>query len=153
MIDRQKRDHLSHRLRLLAAGQITNDAFEDSLNIKSDDPAIWRIYHDGAWTLYSDLREYKLIGTDKLTDEVKKNVARVILFLTSDREFEWQEPTWYMKAMMFVLGLLTFNAVPRWYYKTVWGKQGDFEVWPYIRRSDFETDLQKQPYLKSNENR
>ena len=148
MIDRQKRDHLAHRLRLLAAGQLTNDEFEDSINFITDDSAIWHIYRDGAWTLYSDLSEYKLVGRHKLTNEVKRNVARVILFLKSDREFEWHDPAWYTKAAMFLLGLLTCNVVPRWYYKTIWGKQGNFQVWPYIRKTDFEADLERQPYLK-----
>jgi hypothetical protein len=54
--------------------------FEGSLNLRSEDAAIWRIYKEGAWSRYSDLKEYHLVGHDKLPKEVKRNVARVILF-------------------------------------------------------------------------
>jgi len=147
MIDRPKRDNLAHRLRLLAAGQITNDKFEDSLDLRSEDAAIWRIYKDGAWSLYSDLKEYKLVGRDKLPKEVKRDVARVVLFLKSDREFEWREPAWYIKTLMAVLGILTIGFIPRWFYRHAWAKQGDINVWPYLRPEDFAADLEKQPYL------
>jgi len=147
MIDRPKRENLAHHLRLLATGQITNDKFEDSLDLRSEDTAIWRIYKDGAWSLYSDLKEYKLVGRYKLTKEIKRNVARVILFLKSDREFEWREPAWYMKALISVLGILTFGLVSGWFYRYSWAKQGDVNVWPYLRTADLDEDLKKQPYL------
>lgn len=147
MIDREKRDHLAHRLRLLAAGQITNDEFEDSLNLESKDTGIWRIFNDGAWTLYSDLHEYKLVGRDRLTKEVKRNVSRVILFLKSDREFEWKNSPWYVELLIGLLGIPTFGLIPRIFYKSTWAKQGDVSVWPYIRKSDFDEDLSKRPFL------
>ena len=147
MIDRSKRDNLAHRLRLLATGQISNDEFEDSIDFISKDQAIWRIYRDGAWTLYSDLQEYKLVGRNRLSKEVKRNVARAILFLKSDREFEWQEPKWHIKTLMFGLGLLTFGILPKWFYRHTWANQGDIDVWPYLRSTDFTADLERQPYL------
>ncbi len=150
MIDRAERDHLAHRLRLLSAGQITNDEFEDSLRLSSEDPAIWRIFSDGAWYLYDDLHEYKLVGKNRLSKEVKHNVARVILFLKSDREFEWGEPPWYIKTAITILGLFTFGFVSRHYYKHLRAKQGDFQVWPYIRKEDLEADLKKPPFLEGS---
>jgi len=153
MIDRQNRDNLSHRLRLLATGQITNDEFEDSIHIKSEDPAIWRIFRNGAWPLYDDLHEHKLTGKYRLPNEEKKNIARTILFLKSDREYEWKEPAWFIKAALILFGLPTFGFVPRLFYRKFFSGQGDSEVWPYIRKSDLEADLDKQPYLNANENR
>lgn len=147
MIDRPKRDHLAHRLRLLADGQITNDEFEDSIDIRSEDAAIFRIFADGAWMLYSDLQEYKLEGRHKLSKNIKRDVARMILFLKSDREFEWQEPNRCLKALVSVLGLFTLGIFPRWFYNRTWAKQGDQSVWPYLRAIDFAADLEKQPYL------
>ena len=149
MIDRPKRDNMAHSLRLLATGQITNDRFAGSLDLRSEDAAIWRIYKDGAWSLYSDLKEYKLAGRDKLPREVKRNVARVVLFLKSDREFEWREPAWYMKTLMLVSGILSFGLVSSWLYKHSWAKQGDVNAWPYLRTADLDEDLTKQPYLSS----
>jgi hypothetical protein len=93
------------------------------------------------------LKEYKLAGRDKLPKEVKRDVARVVLFLKSDCEFEWREPAWYMKTLMAVLGILTFGFIPRWFYRHAWAKQGDINVWPYLRPADFAADLEKQPYL------
>lgn len=150
MIDRAKRDHLAHRLRLLALGQISNDQFDDSLDLRSQDRAIWRTYWDGAWTLYDDLREYRLTGKDRLTDEVKQNVARVILFLKSDREFEWRDTPWYLRLPVGILGFFTLGYASRIFYKYTWEKQADISIWPYYRRSDFETDLSRQPYLNGN---
>jgi hypothetical protein len=147
MIDRVKRDHLAHRLRLLAAGQITNDQFEDSLDFRSKDRAIWRTYWDGAWPLYDDLREHKLTGKDRLTDETKREISRVILFLKSDREFEWKEIPWLVSVPVGILGFLTFGYLSRLFYRHTWGKQADTSIWPYYRQSDLEADLSKQPYL------
>jgi hypothetical protein len=52
-----------------------------------------------------------------------------------------------MKTLMAVLGILTFGFIPRWFYRHAWAKQGDINVWPYLRPEDFAADLEKQPYL------
>ena len=61
---------------------------------KFDDPII-RPMLELSWCLYSDLKEHKLTGNYKLTDEALRDIARYILFLHSDFEYEWSylDPT------------------------------------------------------------
>lgn len=91
MIDRQARRRASELLRHLGAGLIANDQFEDRFPTASEDVAIDEI-RSQAWFLYSDLREYRLAGKHRLAADARREVARWILFLQSDLEYEW--PTW-----------------------------------------------------------
>jgi len=88
MIDRNARNKLAELIRSLVTGRITNDELEDALPASTDD-AVWEVFHNGAWCLYSDLKEYKLRGKDALLPEDKSVVARWVLFLKSDYEYKW----------------------------------------------------------------
>ena len=79
MIDRNSRNRLAELLRSLASGQITNDEFETSIQ-ESKDKAIVEVFSNGGWTLYSDMKEYKLNGKNALETVVKKEVAKWVLF-------------------------------------------------------------------------
>jgi hypothetical protein len=77
MVDRESRTKLGELIRHLAAGQITNDEFEDRLlPLGSADPAVWEVFSSGAWCLYSDLWEYRLTGKYRLPKEARREVAR-----------------------------------------------------------------------------
>ena len=80
MIDRNARNKLAELIRSLVAGNITNDEFEASLPTSTDD-AVWEVFHNGAWCLYSDMKAYKLRGEYALSPEDKTVVARWVLFL------------------------------------------------------------------------
>ena len=142
MIDRSARDRLSELIRHLAAGLITNDEFEDALPIRSHDPAVEELI-DESWYLSSDLSEYRFIGRYRLSRETKRHLARWILFLKTDLEYEW--PTWYpllvLAANLFTLGLAGRLIRARWQ------RHGDLSVWPFIRSVDLEAALQRAPYL------
>lgn len=148
MIDRARRDHLAHRLRLLAIGRITNDEFEDSLDLESNDPAIWHVFMSGAWMLYSDLHEYKLTGRERLSKECRRNVARVIVFLKSNREYKWVHPKWYVILPVALLCVPTFGWAARWFYGWYYDRQSDWSLWPFFQREEFEAALQHPPYLR-----
>lgn len=134
MIDRQNRKKLSEMLRHLVSGQITNDQFEDNAPKKSQDRAIWAIRHQ-AWFLYSDLEEYKLKGKHAVSPKDKGIVARWLLFLKTDFEYEWPthpgETAWGM-----VLSLLSLGLIPRIFWVNKWIYSGNFENWPFIRVKD-----------------
>lgn len=147
MIDRDSRRTICELLRHLAAGQISNDQFEDRLPGRSDDAAIFEIRHQ-AWFFYSDLREYRFVGNDRLSDEHRREIARWILFLQSDLEYEWPRLAWYLYPVLLVGNLFTLGWLGQAFTRR-FKRSGDFDVWPFIRRSDYERALSEPKYLRS----
>ena len=105
MVDLKKRKQLALHLRRLAGGVISNDAFENNLmeevtngwlpeqfyrskEVKTGDSAILPIV-ELSWTLYDDTRNHKLRKSDRLKPEALKQIARIILFLHTDHEYQW----------------------------------------------------------------
>lgn len=90
MIDRRARQELIRITKDFVGGRITNYEFEnqfyDDLYLDDDFDFIFRY---GLWTLYSDHREYKRVGEDKLSREDRKFAAQMILFLQSDFKYRW----------------------------------------------------------------
>jgi hypothetical protein len=147
MIDRQARDTFAALLRHLAAGQITNDDFEDRMPLRSKDAGVNRIFWAGAWHLYDDLRSYKLTGKYRLPKEHKREIAKWILFLKSDVEYQYPRvfriiDYIYPLLVIFSLGL----AIPiiRYIYK----RKLDPSIWPFSNRADYEHSLANPPYLR-----
>jgi hypothetical protein len=93
MIDRYSRDRLAELLRHLVCGQMTNDDFADrasNVAYGSEDQAV-RVIYESADGLYGDLSTYRLRGTERVSDEVRRQFAIAAMFLYSDREYEWPE--------------------------------------------------------------
>jgi hypothetical protein len=95
MIDRQARNELAISLGRLAAGELTNDEFDDVYFGKwnqSSDAAVAEIAGFG-WTLYDDTRKkpYRLSGPDAVPEKVRPFVERALRFLASEREYEWPQ--------------------------------------------------------------
>jgi hypothetical protein len=140
MIDRKARQSLSALLRRLATGRVSNDEYEDSLPQSRIDSAIWGIHDNGAWYLYSDTREYKLAGQDALGRAARREVARWVLFLGTDLEYEWPEISPLIRPLLFPFSILTLGLAGR-FARYVVSRGGDREVWPFSRRSDYENAL------------
>ena len=98
MVDRSSRRQLAALLRQLAAGRMTNDEFERREPLESADPAIQAICSDGAWFLYDDLHEHRLIGKYRLDGRLRSDVARWVLFLETDIEYQWPIPPLWWRA-------------------------------------------------------
>lgn len=145
MIDRKARDVLAEQIRHLVAGQISNDEFEDRLP-ESTDAAIWEVFWNGAWGLYDDLSEHKLRGRNRIEKKYRRDVARWVLFLKSDLEYEWPPYPPKPQLLNMLLSILMLGMYSRITAKH-WRKRGEAEVWPFIRRSDYERALAAQPYL------
>jgi hypothetical protein len=64
------------------------EQYYHSKEAKSDDPIIQPML-ELCWGLYDDTRQHKLTKSDELPQEALKIIARCILFLHSDREYEW----------------------------------------------------------------
>lgn len=149
MTDREARNKLAEAMRALASGLITNDEFEDKrLPHSKDDPAISEIYSKGAWLLYSDLEEYRLSGVNRLDEKTKSVVARWILFLKTDLPYEWPISNIKQSLLRFLANILTLGVANKSYIRQ-YQACGDIEVWPFLRRTDYEMALQNPVYLNN----
>jgi hypothetical protein len=151
MIDHDARRRVSELLRHLVSGQITNDAFEDALPDGSADRAVREVSSE-AWYLYSDLWEHRLVGKERLAPEARTHVARTILFLQSDLEYEW--PDWPFPSRVFssMLRLLTLGILGRG-ARVHYERAGDIKIWPFLRRADYDAALKAPPYLSGRSNK
>lgn len=174
MVDRERRKKLALHLRHLSVGLISNDDFEDRImedvtdgwlpeqyhrakEAKVDDPIILPML-ELCWCLYSDTKRHKLTGGNSLTDEQLKDIARYILFLHSDMEYEWPyidvtNPLIKFSFKDLLLAVLTLgqnirdeNKKRKQQIEELEGK-GDMAVWPFFHRHDYEEQLKKQPFL------
>jgi hypothetical protein len=145
MVDRYARKKLAEELRHLTAGLTTNDAFQSSVcSIKTQDIGYWAVV-DQAWFLYSDLSTHRLKGSHALSKDDRRMVGRFVLFLQSGLEYEW--PRHPCRGFTRLLaGILSFGKLPK-YFDRKWKSTGDFEVYPFIRRSDFENANQNPKLL------
>jgi len=88
MIDPTSRTEAALLLRRLASGRITNDDFDERYPRRSPDPGVVAV-GEVAWTLYSDLRTYRLVGSKALSSADRRLVARCVLFLHSGLPYSW----------------------------------------------------------------
>jgi len=143
MIDRTARNRAAETIRRFVTGQITNKEFIRRYPDSKNDPVIWAL-DDTVWCLYDDIRTHKLSGEYALTKEFKTEVARWLMFLYSDAEYQWpqigkpgfrQTPSWFCRVFPFAQKRFErFRAA------------GDYSVWPFLRPADFE-DARRKPVL------
>ena len=176
MIDRERRKKLAYQLRHLSVGVISNDEFESNImddvtggwlpeqyyrakQAKSDDLIIIPML-ELCWGLYSDLKNYKLKGPNQLSNETLKIIARCILFLHSDKEYEWPDfdsthPILKFSLTDFVKTILTLGQ----HYRDKeleqqqsyidFQKAGDCDYWPFFKKAGYLEQLDHQPFLTS----
>jgi hypothetical protein len=146
MVDRKSRRQVAELLRHLVAGLITNDEFEERCPRDSNDSAVRQVLDEGAWFLYDDLREHRLTGDRKPSPGTRHNVARWILFLESDLEYEWPVVPLLIRLAFVPINLVTFGFTGRMVQRYA-SRGGDTDVWPFRRRADYQTALKAPPYL------
>jgi hypothetical protein len=174
MVDIERRKKLALHLRHLSVGQISNDEFESNVmddvshdwlpeqyyrakESKNDDKIIQPML-ELCWGLYDDTRNHKLKGTDKLSEESLKIIARCILFLQTDKEYEWPyfdtaNPFFKFSLAEIVKCILTFGK----YFKdkrreqelayVEFQKLGNFDIWPFLYQKDYEEKLKNPTFL------
>jgi len=133
MIDLERRRTLALNLRHISVGLISNDDFESNVadtvsdgwlpeqyhrskKAKTDDAAIVPIL-ELSWGLYSDLESRKLKGKYKLDDETLRIIARCILFLRSDLEYQWPQCNQQMSTFEFWLLYLVLDFITNFFKK------------------------------------
>jgi hypothetical protein len=170
MIDVKRRQALALNLRHLSVGLISNDDFESNVadtvsdgwlpeqyhrskKAKNDDAAIAPIL-ELSWGLYSDLKSHKLKGKDKLTDETLRIIARCILFLRADLEYQWPQFNQQMSIFEFLASICSFGLYYQFFQKKkreaaleIYKKLGDYDYWPFFKVGDYEVTLVSPPYL------
>lgn len=178
MVDNLRRKKLALHLRHLSTGQISNDEFEERISedvtygwlpeqyyrakeSKTDDPVIRPIL-EFSWCLYNDTYNHKLTAKHKLSDEQTKEIARFILFLHSDLEYDWTyvdltNPIFRFSFTDILKSIITLGQhyrdlnLKREEEFELMKKTGDFELWPFKTRTEYEEQLKRQPFLKGQE--
>lgn len=144
-IDTTARKKLAESLRHLVSGMITNYEFEDG-EASSRDEAVVAI-SEQAWLLYRDFPEHRLKGNWRVPDEARPIIAHWILFLHSDLPYEW--PVWRLTGPHIwgrsLRGWFTLGQSVR-EERAKFEASGDYDVWPFFRREDFE-HAQTEPVL------
>lgn len=138
MIDMTARRQYGELLRHFFAARCTNDEYEEraDLLVETDcDCALYMIYA-ATWTTYDDFKEHRMTGKWQLNKTDRRTIARWILFLQNDLEYEWPYPTIKHKLRRLVT-ILTFGRFPR-FREPAYNELGDYEVWPFFRVEDYE---------------
>jgi len=144
MIDREARNILAEQLRHFVSGLITNDEFNNRLPVKTQDTGFWAVEEE-AWTLYSDWYQHRLTGSHSVATSDRHIICRLILFLYSDLEYEWKKHPCTGFFRMFA-HIISSGRIPE-HYDRKWKTQGDYDVYPFFRRSDFEQENRKPKLL------
>jgi len=152
MIDRPARKQLELALRRFAAGRTTSDELDETAleaARTSADPAV-RSIADAQWTLYDDTRGGYATGDDRLTQTQRAAIARWILFLRSDLEYEWSgrlfHPAQFLRnlANFFSLGLFNFIFPP-----PRADDNHDWNVWPFRSRIQVRREMRRVESLQA----
>src|SRR5437588_5820860 len=88
VIDRTARNQAAATIRHYVCGVITNKEFEARYPYSKHDPIISAL-DDTLWSTYEDISKHRLIGKYAAPEWAKQRVARWLLFLYSDVEYQW----------------------------------------------------------------
>jgi hypothetical protein len=174
MIDQERRKKIALHLRHLSTGQISNDEFEERImedvtygwlpeqyyrakESQTDDGVIRPIL-EFSWLLYNDTYNHKLTGRHKLSEVKSKEIARLILFLHSDIEYDWTyvdltNPIIRFSFTDILKSIITLGQhyrelnLKREEEFELMKKTGDFEFWPFKTKTELEEQLITQPFL------
>jgi hypothetical protein len=95
-----------------------------------------------SWTWFDDLTPHKLEREHALPPETQELADRCLLFLESDREYEWREDNFIKvdstRSIRTTLGLnRTRLSVEQTFESLLAQPEGDTTVWPFFRRTDY----------------
>jgi len=146
MIERSSRDRLAKALRQYVSGVITNDDLDD-LHVEGRDRGA-AVVKDRSWLLYDDTHQHRARGRRYLPKPDRDEIGRWILFLHSDLEYTWPEFN-FIQFINLPMIILTFG----WWKHRMQNRfeqfttAGDFSVWPFGSRTEYERALAQPKYL------
>jgi hypothetical protein len=138
--DRDSRDRLIGAIRALLSGQITLEEFEGRVPARSSDPAIRAMLSDSAWRLFTGRHD------DSLADRDRGTVSRWVLFLKTDKPYEWPSLSRREQVAHALASVLTLGLTAKPLRQRIAG-QGDAAVWPFLRRADYDAAMRSPAYL------
>ena len=166
-MEKTGRDKAILVLRRYMSGKISNDELEKEWPKANKELA--EIFKHGVWHIYSDLERHFNTGRHKLSKDGKTEVARWILFLQSDQTYTWPTTNWRDNWPFLIVALLVGLIGLRWGggWATIsilpgifvavfitrltsgktFRRRGDWEVWPFRTRADFEEAKRHPKYL------
>ena len=138
MVDASARNVVAALLERLLQGDLTNYQLENLWPQKSNDRFIAEL-PDILWCYYDDSPE-RILRSEQFGDDGKAFLQRIIRFLRSANEYQW--PTWKPSpdrdsVLRRLVGRLFKNSGDLKNFKA----HGDFDVWPFIRRADYEKSV------------
>lgn len=163
LMNQTDRNRMGELLRQLASGRITNDQFEDGLDMDFD--ANTQPIFRAAWLFYDDLHTHRLKGTHRLTPLERQLFARCVLFLRSGRPYEWaseprsrsgldptMETKWATPCRRSVHAIIARMFTSRRCDDDrndgeAKSRMIDDRIWPFRRRADLNAALRNPPYL------
>lgn len=132
MINRHDRDKAASILRQFIDCEITNDEFSKLFPRSQEDMAVKAIRMQ-VWTYYSDLSEHRLSGKNRPSAEIMALLERCWLFLLSDCEYRWPEPSFGIRSVLRNL-LSRFGRTGG----SSSERLGDENVWPFFSAEEYE---------------
>ena len=129
-------------VRHFLSGRMINLKYELACDaiLRDADAAIDHVYNE-LWKEYCDMREHRMGRRHGMTREGRRLAARWIMFLKSNRPYEYR----YVKYSKGLIALLTLGLVRHYEYSE--NTKGDRDYWPYYRKTDFEYDLRHPTLL------
>lgn len=143
MIDLDARNEFAELLHQFIAGRIENFDFENRVP-NSDDPAINEIWWQAGWPLYDDFKTHKLNGEWRIPNEYRRELAKAILFLKTNKEYIWPPktglyPTFVSLFNFFTLGMFTNKNA----------KKLEKEAWPFATLLELSEANENPVYLNA----
>jgi hypothetical protein len=146
MVHRISRDSLVTALRQYVSGCVTNDDL-DEVEVDWRDRGAVAI-KQRAWSLYDDTYQHRAVGRHHLPKPARDEIGRWILFLHSEHEYTWPHYS-FIQIVNWPMNILTLGwwEIRKRKHLEEFMDAGDFSVWPFVSRQDYETSLDHPRYL------
>jgi hypothetical protein len=146
-VDRQARASYAELIRRFLECEITNEEFHNKTPLSpTSDRAIREIFGE-LWYCYDDIIIHKADGKHGLNERERELFERCAAFLQSELEYEWpQIHTFRWGGLLLSLARLVANIVTlglfgkwrRGKFLAAMHRIGDYSVWPFLRKEDWE---------------
>lgn len=136
-IDVPSRRAAAEAVRRYVSGRICNDDMDDALcGLESSDDGVEAVRRS-VWTLYCDIDTHFADGDHAIVGELRRKVARWVLFLHSDTPYSWPEFMDILDRRRGVFSrlrdVLTLGRSAREHARRVarFLGHGDLDYWPF----------------------